>query len=173
MRWYACWVLAQALPLTKPVPSSVFLCSPGNSWEHASYPGELWRSSRAEACSIGLGMQSDTVGGRLWGGCTDYNRPASQPPRVTGHSQSADTSMLISSSFRLVTSSANDTRRRAWETGAFASGKHSMRTRPAGAPDDGIEIRRWVSRTIAMARPTPESSRGMTPLRRAGWGNKS
>ena len=47
------------------MPSSVFLYSPGNSWEHASYPGEVWRSSSTEARSIGLGMQSDTVGGRL------------------------------------------------------------------------------------------------------------
>ena len=71
-RWL-CWWCQQTLhwwERPRLMPSSVFLHSRWNSWECASYPGEVWRWSSAEDRSIGQGMQSDTVGGRLWCGCT-------------------------------------------------------------------------------------------------------
>ena len=44
------------------------------------YPGEVWRWSSAEDRSIGLGMQYDTVGGRLWCWCT-ASQNCSEPSR--------------------------------------------------------------------------------------------
>ena len=70
--WW-CWWCSQTLRSYEPprqMISSMFLCSPWNSWECASCTGEVWGRSRAEGRSIALGMQYYTVGGRLRHGCT-------------------------------------------------------------------------------------------------------